>query len=185
MHAHSPGSIRLMMALTPKRLFLSLCISISLLRSYTFFSRSPLVFKSLFEIYTGATQTETSLLKQYVAGERVDLLDEVLSNVPEPILWHERSPVLHKLQATLAHRVIQSPSCGEGFYQFRLWLGSLWPAPRSKRSRGPGCHGASEGVMITLCEKKKRIRSRSIDWRFLQLWQLLTRRGNRSQMADM
>ena len=37
-----------MMALTPKRLFLSLCISISLLRSYTFFSRSPLVFKTLF-----------------------------------------------------------------------------------------------------------------------------------------
>ena len=40
---------RLMMALTPKRLFLSLCISISLLRSYTFFSRSPLVFKTLFD----------------------------------------------------------------------------------------------------------------------------------------
>ena len=38
---------RLMMALTPKRLFLSLCISISLLRSYTFFSRSPLVSKTL------------------------------------------------------------------------------------------------------------------------------------------
>ena len=37
------------MALTPKRLFLSFCISISLLRSYTFFSRSPLVFKTLFE----------------------------------------------------------------------------------------------------------------------------------------
>ena len=33
--------------LTPKRLFLSLCISISLLRPYTFFSRSPLVFKTL------------------------------------------------------------------------------------------------------------------------------------------
>ena len=40
---------RLMMALTPKRLFLSLCISISLLRPYTFFSRSPLVFKTVFE----------------------------------------------------------------------------------------------------------------------------------------
>ena len=39
----------LMMALTPKRLFLSLCVSISLLRPYTFFSRSPLVFKTLFE----------------------------------------------------------------------------------------------------------------------------------------
>ena len=30
-------------------IFLSLCISISLLRPYTFFSRSPLVFKTLFE----------------------------------------------------------------------------------------------------------------------------------------
>ena len=40
----------LMMALTPKRLFsLSLCNFISLLRPYTFFSRSPLVFKTLFE----------------------------------------------------------------------------------------------------------------------------------------
>ena len=27
-------------------------------------------------IKAGATQTETSLLKQYVAGERVDLLDD-------------------------------------------------------------------------------------------------------------
>ena len=40
------------MALTPKRLFLSLCISISLLRSYTFFSRSPLVSKTLFATTT-------------------------------------------------------------------------------------------------------------------------------------
>ena len=39
----------LMMALTPKRLFLYLCISISLLRPYTLFSRSPLVNKTLFE----------------------------------------------------------------------------------------------------------------------------------------
>ena len=37
------------MALTPKRLFLYLCISISLLRLYTLFSRSPLVNKTLFE----------------------------------------------------------------------------------------------------------------------------------------
>ena len=37
------------MALTPKRLFLYLCISISLLRPYTLFSRSPLVNKTLFE----------------------------------------------------------------------------------------------------------------------------------------
>ena len=36
------------MALTPKRLFLYLCISISLLRPYTLFSRSPLVNKTLF-----------------------------------------------------------------------------------------------------------------------------------------
>ena len=49
MHAHSPASFRLMMALTPKRLFLYLCISISLLRPYTLFSRSPLVNKTLFE----------------------------------------------------------------------------------------------------------------------------------------
>ena len=40
---------RLMMALPPKRLFLYLCISISLLRPYTLFSRSPLVNKTLFE----------------------------------------------------------------------------------------------------------------------------------------
>ena len=40
--------LRLMMALTPKRLFLYLCISISLLRPYTLFSRSPLVNKTLF-----------------------------------------------------------------------------------------------------------------------------------------
>ena len=40
-----------MMALTPKRLFLYLCISISLLRPYTLFSRSPLVNKTLIEIY--------------------------------------------------------------------------------------------------------------------------------------
>ena len=39
----------LMMALTPKRLFLYLCISISLLRPYTLFSRSPLVNKTLYE----------------------------------------------------------------------------------------------------------------------------------------
>ena len=39
---------RLMMALTPKRLFLYLCISISLLRPYTLFSRSPLVNKTLY-----------------------------------------------------------------------------------------------------------------------------------------
>ena len=37
------------MALTPKRLFLYLCISISLLRPYTLFSRSPLVNKTLLE----------------------------------------------------------------------------------------------------------------------------------------
>ena len=37
------------MALTPKRLFLYLCISISLLRPYTLFSRSPLVNKTLFQ----------------------------------------------------------------------------------------------------------------------------------------
>ena len=41
------GEERLMMALTPKRLFLYLCISISLLRPYTLFSRSPLVNKTL------------------------------------------------------------------------------------------------------------------------------------------
>ena len=38
-----------MMALTPKRLFLYLCISISLLCPYTLFSRSPLVNKTLYE----------------------------------------------------------------------------------------------------------------------------------------
>ena len=42
-----------MMALTPKRLFLYRCISISLLLPYTLFSRSPLVNKTLY--YTGLT----------------------------------------------------------------------------------------------------------------------------------
>ena len=37
------------MALTPKRLFLYRCISISLLLPYTLFSRSPLVNKTLYE----------------------------------------------------------------------------------------------------------------------------------------
>ena len=42
-----------MMALTPKRLFLYLCISISLLRPYSLFSRSPLVNKTfLFESFS-------------------------------------------------------------------------------------------------------------------------------------
>ena len=41
------------MALTPKRLFLYLCISISLLRPYTLFSRSPLVNKTLFVAVVG------------------------------------------------------------------------------------------------------------------------------------
>ena len=41
----------LMMALTPKRLFLSLCISISLLRLYTFFSRSHFFFGSVYSLW--------------------------------------------------------------------------------------------------------------------------------------
>ena len=41
-------------------LSLSLCVSISLLRPYTFFSRSPLVFKTLFESSAGQTSTRTS-----------------------------------------------------------------------------------------------------------------------------
>ena len=66
MHAHSPASFRLMMALTPKRLFLYLCISISLLRPYTLFSRSPLVNKTLFE---NACELEWVVLyfKEYAA----------------------------------------------------------------------------------------------------------------------
>ena len=40
---HHQSPTWLMMALTPKRLFLCLCISISLLRLYTFFSRSQSV----------------------------------------------------------------------------------------------------------------------------------------------
>ena len=63
-HSGAQSRIRLMMALTPKRLFLSLCISISLLRSYTFFSRSPLArtwqkFWSIFcEVWSLAAQVE-------------------------------------------------------------------------------------------------------------------------------
>ena len=41
-------------------------------------------------IKAGATQTETSLLKQYVAGERVDLLDEVSDCWPDFSLFEER-----------------------------------------------------------------------------------------------
>ena len=36
-------------------------------------------------IKAGATQTETSLLKQYVAGERVDLLDDYEMTFPTKI----------------------------------------------------------------------------------------------------
>ena len=43
----------------------------------TFRSGLPQPLSSLFDlIKAGATQTKTSLLKQYVAGERVDLLDD-------------------------------------------------------------------------------------------------------------
>ena len=38
---------------------------------------APAIIKSVFDLVKArATQTETSLLKHYVAGERVDLLDE-------------------------------------------------------------------------------------------------------------
>ena len=70
----------MMMALTPKRLFLSLCISISLLRSYTFFSRSPLVSKTLFESVASTSFLQTvidSLSQRLHLG--VDALD-VLQN---------------------------------------------------------------------------------------------------------
>ena len=40
------------MALTPKRLFLYPCISISLLRPYTLFSLSPSVNKTLFTLFS-------------------------------------------------------------------------------------------------------------------------------------
>ena len=59
------------MALTPKRLFLSLCISISLLRPYTVFSRSPLVFKTLFE---NACELEWVVLYFKVRNERLTVL---------------------------------------------------------------------------------------------------------------
>ena len=60
-----------LMALTPKRLFISLCISISLLRPYTFFSRSPLVFKTLFENKQRLCFDQYSVFK---VGRRLGLL---------------------------------------------------------------------------------------------------------------
>ena len=58
-----------MMALTPKRLFLYLCISISLLRPYTLFSRSTLVNKTLFE---NACELEWVVLYFKVTDDGVD-----------------------------------------------------------------------------------------------------------------
>ena len=52
-----------MMALTPKRLFLSLCISISLLRLYTFFSRSQSV-----SIFSKSHNTHFSLVQKLLDG---------------------------------------------------------------------------------------------------------------------
>ena len=63
-----------MMALTPKRLFLYLCISISLLRPYTLFSRSPLVNKTLFE---NACELEWAVLYFKVTNGR-SMVDTVL-----------------------------------------------------------------------------------------------------------
>ena len=73
----------LMMALTPKRLFLYLCISISLLRPYTLFSRSPLVNKTLFE---NACDLEWVVLyfKEH-ANARRPLLDAIFLDRAEPI----------------------------------------------------------------------------------------------------
>ena len=51
-----------------QRLFLSLCISISLRRPYTFFSRSPLVFKTLF----GPLPTPVQLRITFAAGPTND-----------------------------------------------------------------------------------------------------------------
>ena len=61
-----------MMALTPKRLFLYLCIYISLLRPYTLFSRSPLVKLSM---------------KMRVSSNE---LFSTLKNLPNPS-WEKRS----------------------------------------------------------------------------------------------
>ena len=55
-------------------------------------------------IKAGATQTETSLLKQYVAGERVDLLDEYCPTCTQPTQkrFYPISENQHRYKATLS-----------------------------------------------------------------------------------
>ena len=109
MHAHSPASIRLMMALTPKRLFLSLCISISLLRSYTFFSRSPLVSKTVYlkiSLREGAPGvTRDHSIPTRIAGRQVSLRPTLMF-LPSICLW-EQKVILDLIDREVVHSVPQ------------------------------------------------------------------------------
>ena len=115
MHAHSPASIRLMMALTPKRLFLflSLCISISLLRLWTFFSRSHLV--NIFSLKMRVSSKELfSSLKKFLAF---------------PLPSHTRIETAKKPVAFL-----QSAGCKNDWVIFFLWIHCDNPYPLRGRS---------------------------------------------------
>ena len=104
------------MALTPKRLFLSLCTSISLLRPYTFFSRSPLVFKTLFE----KAQTHYTLfLCCYVTISTIVLHRSQDKVLRLNHLWMSRSNLLpwpknwdrHACQTTSARMLERARAC--------------------------------------------------------------------------
>ena len=77
-----------MMAMTPKRLFLSLLISISLLRPYTFFSRSPLVFKKLSLKMRVSSNELFSTLKNHgcfgVGMSKFAIFRAILGNIEPP-----------------------------------------------------------------------------------------------------
>ena len=65
-----------------------------------FIKSNGLQWTSFDLIKAGATQTETSLLKQYVAGERVDLLDDYdfpARTITETILRGQVKVLVHFL----------------------------------------------------------------------------------------
>ena len=84
---------------TPKRLFLYLCISISLLRPYTLFSRSPLVNKTLFEDVATTDFEKATLLAKYFASQCTSTApQEHLKGAPFPL--PEKQPTFDFLPIT-------------------------------------------------------------------------------------